>query len=279
MNASEHSDYLYPTSVSVKSNSPVIVGVVGRAILIFEHTPLMSTEHVDVLKFYCQRKVMLGQWQGVDCEVWECLPEARDIDGFMAVDLRSLLLTIDASQFALVCRAVQLLEWRDNHRFCGRCGGSTQLSSSENALMCHACDLYNYPRISPCVIVVVTRGEYCLLARQAHWAEGLFSAVAGFVEAGESAESALRREVYEEVGVVIRNVRYVGSQSWPFPGQLMLGFIAEAVDEDITVDGVEISEARWWHYSKMPSAVPPPNVMSGALIQCFIEEARQRARN
>ena len=101
----------------------------------------------------------------------------------------------------------------------------------------------------------------------------MFSTLAGFIEAGESAEQALHREVYEEVGVEITNIRYVGSQSWPYPGQLMLGFIADAVTEEIVVDGVEISEAHWCRYDDLPHYVPPPTIMSGRLIKHFVDQA------
>lgn len=129
-----------------------------------------------------------------------------------------------------------------------------------------------YPRISPCVIVIVVDGERCLLGRQASWPEGRFSALAGFLEAGESAEQALHREVFEEVGVHIDNIRYVGSQAWPFPGQLMLGFMADATTSDIQVDGLEIAEARWYHYSELPELLPSIQSLSGRLIAHFVKQ-------
>ena len=109
------------------------------------------------------------------------------------------------------------------------------------------------------------------------WPEGRFSALAGFLEAGESAEQALHREVFEEAGVEISNIRYVGSQAWPFPGQLMLGFLADAVTTEINVDGIEIVEAHWWHYNQLPDILPPIATMSGRLIAQFIEEAEAAA--
>lgn len=266
----------YPTSVSIKSVDKIVIGVIGRSILVRGDSFLLSASEADILKFYRQRKILLGQWQGMDCEVWDLSPEAAGVEGMRSSDLRSLLMATDDAHFPMACRAIQLLGWRDNHQYCGRCGQITQPSESENALMCRNCDIHNYPRISPCVIVVVTRGDYCLLARQASWPDGMFSAVAGFLEAGESAEDALTREVFEEVGVSIRNLQYIGSQSWPFPGQLMLGFLAEATSQEIVVDGVEISDAQWWRYDNLPSIVPPPTVMSGLLIQRFVDRAFAR---
>jgi NAD+ diphosphatase len=121
--------------------------------------------------------------------------------------------------------------------------------------------------------VAVTLGDRCLLARHANWPEGRLSTLAGFIEAGESAEQALHREVFEEVGVEIDNIRYIGSQAWPYPGQLMLGYIAEAKSETINVDGIEIAEANWFRYDNLPSILAPPTIMAGRLIKQFIDEA------
>jgi NAD+ diphosphatase len=233
---------------------------------------LMDAETADELKFFCQRRLQLGQWRGVDCEVWDLVPKARAAADFKLVELRGLLVSAGDNEFTLACRGVQLLDWHSKHRFCGSCGEAMQNGGTEHAMRCDPCNISNYPRISPCIIVVVTRGEHCLLARQPSWPEGRFSTLAGFVEAGESAEQALHREVFEEVGVEVGNVRYVGSQSWPFPGQLMLGFIAEALTDEIVVDGVEISEAHWCHYDDLPEYVPPPTIMAGRLIKQFVDE-------
>ncbi len=264
----------YPTSVPSGSPNKIVIGVIGRTIVVRDGSFLMPFSEIEGLHYYRLRKMLIGHWQGLDCEVWELMPEAASLAGIHCSDLRSLLIASDDAHFAMACRAVQLLDWQNNHRYCGRCGQPTAPSESENALVCKACEINNYPRISPCVIVVVTRGDSCLLARQASWPEGLFSAVAGFLEAGESAEDALTREVFEEVGVSVGNPEYVGSQSWPFPGQLMLGFLAEATSEEITVDGVEISQAQWWQYDNLPPSIPPPTVMSGLLIQRFVDRVR-----
>jgi len=183
-----------------------------------------------------------------------------------------LLISLSDTAFSLVSRAVQLIEWRRTYQFCSRCAVTLSQRIDEHAMHCTDCNIDYYPRISPCIIVIVTHQDKCLLARQAKWPEGRYSAIAGFIEAGESAEQAVYREVYEEVGIEVKNISYFGSQSWPFPGQLMLGFRAEAKSTDITVDGVEISEARWWNYQELPEFVPPPTIMSGRLIRSFFDE-------
>lgn len=253
-----------------------IIPVVGRDILIAENSDALVVDKgsADIMKFYCQKRLMLGQWQGVDCEVWDLSAESIAIPGYILTDLRSILRTVSDAEFTLASRAVQMLEWQKNHRYCGSCGQPTTDSADDHALQCLPCNVNYYPRISPCVIVVVVDGERCLLGRQASWPENRFSPLAGFLEAGESAEQALHREVYEEVGVHIENIRYIGSQAWPFPGQLMLGFLADAKTTDITVDGVEIAEAEWFHYSQLPEKLPSIQSMSGQLVEHFVKQVK-----
>jgi NAD+ diphosphatase len=264
----------FPANALTGTDKLVVIPVVGRDILVARGSRdlVIDRDQADVMKFFCQQRLVVGQWNGVDCEVWDLSPECRSMEGFSLMELRSVLLSSDDEQFALASRAVQMLEWQKNHRYCGSCGESTQSASDDHALRCAPCNISLYPRISPCVIVVVRDGERCLLGRSVNWPEGRFSALAGFVEAGESAEQALHREVFEESGVQIKNIRYVGSQAWPFPGQLMLGFIADADSTDITVDKLEIAEAYWWHYKELPEILPPLSSMSGRLIARFVEE-------
>ena len=264
----------FPANTLTGTDKLVVIPVVGRDILVARGSRdlVIDRDQADVMKFFCQQRLVVGQWNGVDCEVWDLSPECRSMEGFSLMELRSVLLSSDDEQFSLASRAVQMLEWQKNHRYCGSCGESTQSASDDHALRCVPCNISLYPRISPCVIVVVRDGERCLLGRSVNWPEGRFSALAGFVEAGESAEQALHREVFEESGVQIKNIRYVGSQAWPFPGQLMLGFIADADSTDITVDKLEIAEAYWWHYKELPDILPPLSSMSGRLIARFVEE-------
>ncbi len=268
----------HPGPKPLNTDKKWILAVLGGNILVLANpgsadSILIDQESADQLRFFCQRRLLLGQWQGLDCQVWELSPEAKAASDFRLVELRSLLVAAGDEEFSMACRAVQLLDWQDKHQYCGSCGVAMAGSGTEHAMRCEPCNINNYPRISPCIIVVVTRGDHCLLARQPSWPEGRFSTLAGFIEAGESAEQAVHREVFEEVGVEVTNIRYVGSQSWPFPGQLMIGFIAEAVTDEIVVDGIEISEAYWCHYKDLPHYVPPPTIMGGRLIKQFVDEA------
>ncbi len=262
------------TFVGRESAEKIVICVVNGSILVREREFIFSIHDIDSVKNYCISTLMLGTCGDFDYEVWDLSDDVCYLEDYSVINLRELLISIDELNFTLACRAVQLLEWKKSHIFCGACGNATEIQGPEHSLSCIRCSKPYYPRISPCVIVVVTKGEYCLLARQLNWADGLFSAVAGFIEAGESAEDALHREVFEEVGILIKKPQYIGSQSWPFPSQLMLGFMAEAASEHINVDGVEISEARWWHCDKMPPSVPPPAVLSGLLIEKFLISAK-----
>ncbi|MDQ2075709.1 NAD(+) diphosphatase [Marinimicrobium sp. ABcell2] len=189
--------------------------------------------------------------------------------------LRSQLGELDDQLFALAGQALQLSRWRSEHRFCGRCGGPTQDVPGERATLCTQCDLRFYPRLSPCMITLVTRGDHCLLARHARSKNPIFTALAGFVEVGERVEDTVHREVKEEVGLEVEGLRYFGSQPWPFPGQLMLGFHARYAAGAIRVDQTEIVEADWWRYDRLPE-VPPPETLSGQLIAHFVAEQQNK---
>lgn len=195
--------------------------------------------------------------------------------GYRFEDLRRLLGQTDDKLFALAGRAAQVLEWERNHRFCGRCGTPTVgHPQGERSRVCPACRLSSYPRINPCVIVTVTRGDEILLARAHRFTRPMFSALAGFVEAGESAEETLCREVREEVGLEVKDLRYFGSQSWPFPNNLMLGFHAEYAGGDIRLQEDEIAEAAFFRFDDLPP-VPPAGSIAHALIQDFVARCRR----
>ena len=189
------------------------------------------------------------------------------------LDLRSRLALADEAAFSMFSRAAQIAVWHDRHRFCGHCGSPTVSDSVDLAKLCPACGLSVYPRISPCIIVLVVDGERCLLARNARFPVGRFSTLAGFIEAGESAEAAVAREIREEVGVEVGNIRYVASQAWPFPHSLMLGFFADYAGGALRPDGVEITEAGWFSRDDLPG-LPPRFSISRQLIERFLDGER-----
>ena len=191
--------------------------------------------------------------------------------GMYFEDLRRLLAAPDPLLFTLAGRARQILDWAVNHRFCGRCGTATEWHPADRATVCTACGHTQYPRLAPCVIVLVTRGDDVLLARSPHFPPGMFSTLAGFIEAGESVEEALVREIHEEVAVQVRAPRYIGSQPWPFPHSLMLGFHAEWAAGEIAVDGEEIVEADWFPLARLPM-IPPAGSISRRLIDAYVAQ-------
>ncbi|WP_425608622.1 NAD(+) diphosphatase [Streptomyces albipurpureus] len=182
--------------------------------------------------------------------------------------LREAGLLLSPRDTALLVHAVALENWQRLHRFCSRCGDRTVIAAAGHIRRCQACGAEHYPRTDPAVIMLVTdEDDRALLGRQVHWPEGRFSTLAGFVEPGESIEQSVRREVWEEAGVTVGEVTYIASQPWPFPSSLMLGFTARATSSNITVDGEELHEARWFSREDLRKAfesgeVLPPHGIS-----------------
>lgn len=200
---------------------------------------------------------------------YTCAVSGALASGVEPTGLRGYLGQVPDGFFRLLGRAVQLNHWYGEHRFCGGCGSRTEVVEREHAMRCAHCRKNYYPRLAPCVMALVVDGDRCLLARNARWKRDYFSTVAGFIEAGETVEDAVRREVMEEVGVRVDNLRYFASQPWPFPGQLMLGFFADYNGGAIRADGIEIAEAHWFDYNRLPP-IPDSHTLSGQLIRAFV---------
>lgn len=190
-------------------------------------------------------------------------------DGFVLSGLREAHALLPEPLWLLAGRALQLLEWRRSHRFCGGCGAPTEPHASERAMVCPRCGQLHFPRVSPAIIVLVERDGRALLGRSPHFPPGVFSTLAGFVEPGESLEEAVRREVMEEVGVRLGDVRYFGSQPWPFPHSLMVGFTARWAGGDVAPDGVEVVEAGWFAPDDLPR-LPTSFSIARRLIDDFV---------
>lgn len=207
--------------------------------------------------------------------VYACSVEtsAMDMMKYTSGNLFALLGRISTTSFDIVGRAYQLLTWDREHAYCGRCGGVTALADKGQSRCCNACNLSVYPRLSPCVIMLVTRDNECLLAAGAGANRRFYSCLAGFVEPGESCEQAVQREVMEEVGLIVDDIRYHGSQPWPFPGQLMLGFTARWTGGEINIDPEEIDEALWCRPDNLPP-IPPAFSIAGQLINSFLSSQK-----
>jgi NAD+ diphosphatase len=195
----------------------------------------------------------LGLADGVACWSLPVTAETEPPPGWKFVGLRGLFGRMPDPLYAVAGRAAQIVAWRRDHRFCGRCGTATEAVSGERARRCPACGLTAYPRVSPAVIVLVEKDDRILLARGHAFPAGRFGIVAGFVEAGESLEDAVHRELAEEVGIRVTELAYFSSQPWPFPHNLMVGFRARWLSGEIAIDPSELAEAGWFGLDDLPT--------------------------
>jgi NADH pyrophosphatase NudC (nudix superfamily) len=199
-----------------------------------------------------------------------------EFDQLQAYPLREVLLAAALAEQALLVLAHHLYHWRNSHQYCGYCGHAMQDDVALCARNCEHCAKQVFPRISPCIIVLVTRGDKILLARSARAMashQAIYSTLAGFIEPGETTEQAVHREVYEEVGLEITNVRYIASQPWPFPDLLMLGFMADYAGGQICIDPVEIMEADWFSLHALPK-LPATVSIARRLIDSYVNSQR-----
>jgi NAD+ diphosphatase len=189
------------------------------------------------------------------------------------VPLRELFSALSDDEFGVAGRALGLTAWDRDFAFCGRCGAPTERSSTERVRTCTRCGFGAYPRLSPAVIMLVERDGKALLARNARFTRPFYSTLAGFVEVGETLEQAVAREVAEEAGLVVDDIRYFGSQPWPFTGSLMIGFTAHAQSGDIVPDPTELADAGWFAPDELP-IVPPKLSIARELIDDFVRRNR-----
>jgi NAD+ diphosphatase len=212
------------------------------------------------------------------------MAETLDADpGFRTNDLRSLAGEgrIAPHELGLLATAKSLLGWHARNGFCAQCGAPTVVAAGGYRRECTACGTHHFPRTDPVVIMLITRGDACLLGRSPRFNEGMYSCLAGFLEPGETVEAAVRRETFEEVGLTIGTVRYHASQPWPFPSSLMIGCVAEAQDEAITLDPEELADARWFSRDAVAAMLegrhsdglttPPPLAIANLLMRAFVE--------
>ncbi len=215
------------------------------------------------------RTLYLGQLDGRDCYGAE-LAKGTEVPPELATQgIRTLHGLVEEPLFKVALRAMHLMDWDRNHRFCARCGVALSWKDDERAKICPACGFTDFPRISPAVIVLVERGDQALLARASRFEEELYSVLAGFVEPGETLEDTVKREVREETGIEVTDIRYFGSQPWPFPDSLMVGFTAKYLGGEIRLQEGEITDARWFSRENLPR-IPGKVSIARALIDWFI---------
>lgn len=220
------------------------------------------------------RAQYLGTLGDTPCFTAEIAANASVPDGMIWSGLRALFGALDDTVFAIAGRAFQIMDWDRSNQFCGCCGTPTQIKTGERSRQCPSCGQLHYPVIAPAIMAMVRRGPEFLLARSPHFPTGMFSALAGFSEPGETLEQTLVREVREEVGIEVANIRYFASQPWPFPHSLMIAFHCDHASGEITPDLAEIEAADWFAVDRLPQALPSPISISRQLIDATLAELK-----
>ncbi|MCP4749316.1 MAG: NAD(+) diphosphatase [Proteobacteria bacterium] len=215
------------------------------------------------------REQYIGTLNGAHCYSAELSLKTLWPDNMNFLGLRQLHAVLDPDTLKVAVNAIQIVNWDQTHQYCGRCGAPTETKSDERAKVCPECSLINYPRLAPAIMAAIIKDNEILLANGQNFPPGFFSVLAGFVEPGETLEECVAREVKEEVGLEVKNIKYFNSQPWPFPHSLMIAFTAEYAGGEIAVDGVEIVKADWFAADKLPHR-PPANIsIAGRLIDWF----------
>jgi NAD+ diphosphatase len=244
----------------------------GNKILVLAEGSLAAIPFVEEFSTFglpVQSRHYLGLLEGRPCYAAEVPEGASPPNGMCFEGLRQIYGRVDEDLFWVAARAVQIVEWHRTHRFCGRCGIPLAAEEKERAKKCPDCGLLYFPRLAPAIIVLVEWGDKLLLARSRHFAPGMYSVIAGFVEPGESLEETVVREVREEVGISIRGIHYFASQPWPFPHSLMIGFTASYAGGEITIDDAEIEAAGWFTVDDLP-CLPGEISIARKLINWFV---------
>ncbi|MGD0230749.1 MAG: NAD(+) diphosphatase [Syntrophorhabdales bacterium] len=218
-----------------------------------------------------RQQLPVGMLHGHPCYAVEVSDKTEALPGTAFRGLRSLYGLVEEDFFRVALTAVHIVEWDKTSQFCGRCGASLAVHGKERAKECVKCGLLVFPRISPAVIVLIEREGRVLLGRSARFSEGVYSVLAGFVEPGESLEETVSREVEEETGIIVKDIRYFGSQPWPFPDSLMVGFTARYGGGEIHIDGKEIVDAGWFDADNLPE-IPGKISIARRLIDWFVEK-------
>jgi len=240
-------------------------------VLVLEKDGNITLPDIDLYKLNIRpiRRQYLGQVDGRSCYAGELSPDTVTPEGMSFCDLWRLFDQIPVDLFRLVGKAYQIMHWDRTHQYCSQCGTQTENKIDERAKRCPSCESVNYPRVSPAIIVAITRGNEILLAQGSNFQTAFYSVLAGFVEPGETFEECVQREVKEEVGLTVKNIQYFTSQPWPFPDSLMAGFTAEYDSGDIHIDKREILDAGWFTADQLP-LIPGKGSIARQLIEWFI---------
>lgn len=239
-----------------------------------EVTKPPTNAYISELKSFFIRQLELGKLNEINCFCAEIAADFSLPDKIAAVSLRKAFELLGSEWYVAAVKAFSVINWDKTHQFCGRCGNRTVPKPGVFERICNSCGLTLYPRISPSMIVLIKKDDHVLMARSPHFPPGRYGLVAGFIEVGESIEDTVHREVREEVGVEIKNLQYFGSQPWPFPDSLMIGFIADYASGEIKIDHKEIEDAGWYRFDNLPNR-PLSVSIARKLIDHFILEIKK----
>lgn len=222
------------------------------------------------------REYPLGAFNHAPCYCAEIAADIEIPEHLTPTPLRQCFEILGMDWYVPTAKAISIITWDKNHHYCGRCGNTTLYKPGTFERVCEHCQLSFYPRISPSMIVLIKNGDQLLMSRSPHFPPGAFGLIAGFLEVGESIEDAVHREVQEEVGLKIKNLQYFGSQAWPFPDSLMIGFTAEYASGEIVIDTTEIESAAWYRYDNLPGGPSFKSSIARKLIDHFINETQEK---
>ena len=264
-------DFIPKSYIDTKENDICLIIKDGKFLLISEEYKLRFPRFKEAkeLKLEFKNPETIGALRNIDYHMCEYVKH-EESDKIIFRDLRSLIGEVDLNIFNMIGRATLLQNWSRNNKYCGRCGSLMGNKADETAKHCDNCDYLVYPRLSPAIIVAITKGDEILLAHNKNFPAKRYSIIAGYVEAGESFEESVKREVMEEVGIKIKNIKYYGSQLWAFPDSMMIGFTAEYESGEIQVDNKEILHADFYNKDTLPD-LPLKGSIARRLIDEFIQ--------
>lgn len=264
-------EFVFSTSNSDSNTSDGIwVVIQGNSVIIMETAsgPALPSGALPEWLIPKQAPLCIGFWRGRPLNTVTVSSSLEIESPYAAEAFNSAEERLGIQTLTLAGLAKQVLHWERQSRYCSRCGAATEPIATSRGKLCTSCRAEHFPHIHPCAIVLVKRGKELLLTRKAEWQTGRYSLVAGFLDLGESLEECAIREVREETGIEITNVRYIGSQNWPFPAQLMAGFVADYAGGEIVIDHQELEDARWFPLDALP-ALPPSRSIARWIIDNF----------
>ncbi len=242
-----------------------------KVILSIDKEVFLTDTHILDMKPHFLRYFSLGVFNNIEYFVGE-LNTNFDCCKFIQTPLKQTLSLIQPDQYAICTKAYSIIRWDNSHQFCGYCSSPTIQVEQQFERICTICKSSFFPRISPSIIVLIYKDSKLIMARSPHFPPDVYGLIAGFVDAGESLEEAIHREVKEEVGLQVKNITYFGSQSWPFPDSLMIAFTAEYDSGDIVIDSSEIEEASWYSYDNLPGRPSMSISIASTLLDTFVHD-------